>query len=40
MDTLTDVLDCNGGSLLRVKPDASGIVQQAVAKAKQVLVSL
>ena len=36
MDTLTDVLDCNGGSTLRVKDDASNIVRQAVAKAKQV----
>lgn len=36
MDTLTDVLDCNGGSTLRVNHDASNIVRQAVAKAKQV----
>ena len=36
MDTLTDVLDCNGGSTLKVKDDASNIVRQAVAKAKQV----
>ena len=36
MDTLTNVLDCNGGSSMRVKDDASDIVRQAVAKAKQV----
>lgn len=37
MDTLTNVLDCNGGSSLKVKDNASDIVRQAVAKAKQVL---
>ncbi len=40
MDTLTDVLDCNGGSTLRVKDDATNIVRQAMAKAKQVLTQI
>ena len=38
MDTLTEVLDLNGGSAVRVKDDAAAIVHQAVAKAKQVII--
>lgn len=40
MDTLTNVLDCNGGHSLKVKDNASDIVRQAVAKAKQVQCEL
>ena len=36
MDTLTDVLDCNDGATMHVKQDASELVRQAVARAKQV----
>lgn len=36
MDTLMDVLDCNGGKSMHVKDDASDIVRDAIARAKQV----
>ena len=36
MDTLTEVLDCNAGQSMSVKDDASDIVRQAVARAKEV----
>lgn len=40
MDTLMEVLDCNGGQAMRVRADASAIVRDAVARAKQVCMQV
>lgn len=40
METLTNVLSCNDGATIQVKQDASEVVRQAVARAKQVFIWL